>query len=347
MRNAADKRTMTKNIILFFLLPRVLAFGQNDSNLTAEEIVNRSIIFSGGEKRISQIKSTDLNYLLIQPDKSTAIVNEKRKTGQKYVQSILSMQHVPQTTFFDNKKLSRINGDSVIKINKLHSVEEIKLRTYNQIQYGYKAFKYKLTRLPDKKFQNFDCYVVDATADNGYSTMNFFDKTNFRLLMVVYPNGNKSAMIKYIHKDSVLFNSEIVNTFPGSEDLQVLKLQHINLNTDISDLWFNCPYKDKVIIPAHIKTGVFVSTNGDKTTFTRSETSQDYENEQGKFIMKRLLKWANNDTYGLIDEKAIINKDTSPESEILVRIISWDKKSYVCQWIAGKYTDTQDYKIKK
>ena len=63
--------------------------------------------------------------------------------------------------------------------------------------------------------------------------------------------------------------------------------------------------------------------------------------------MKRILQWTNDDTYGLIDEEAIINKDKSPESEILVRIISWDNNSYVCQWMAGKYTDTQDYKIKK
>lgn len=338
---------MTKYIFISSLLLQICAFGQADNQLTAEQILNSSITFSGGEKRITEIQSSDINYLLIQPDKSTAIVNEKRKKEKKYVQSILSMQHVSQTTFFNNKRLVRVNGDSVINVVSIQSIEEIKLKTCNQIQYGYKVFKYKLTRLPDKKFQNFDCYVLDAKAENGYTTMNFFDKTNFRLLMVVYPSGNKSAMIKYIYKDSVLFNSEIVNTFANSDELQVLKLQNINLNCGISDLWFNCPYKDKVLIPSQIKTGVFISTNGDKTTFTRTENSQDYQNEQGKFTMKRLLKWANTDAYGLIEEKALINKDTSPESEILVRIISWDKNSYVCQWIAGKYTDTQDYKIKK
>jgi hypothetical protein len=63
--------------------------------------------------------------------------------------------------------------------------------------------------------------------------------------------------------------------------------------------------------------------------------------------MRRFLHWASNDTYGLIDEKAIQKNDTSPESEILVRIISWNEEGYVCQWIAGKYTDTQDYRLKR
>jgi hypothetical protein len=154
-------------------------------------------------------------------------------------------------------------------------------------------------------------------------------------------------MIEYMFKDSVLFNSHIVNTFASSDEKQVLKLQHVHLNVNISDLWFNCPYSDKVYTPPHIKTGEFVSRNGEKTVFTRTEKSQDYEDDQGKFIMRRFLKWSNEDTYGLIDEKAINNNDTSPESQILVRIISWDDNEYVCHWIAGKYTDTQDYKIKE
>lgn len=337
---------MTRKIIILSFLIQFFTFAQRPDSLTAEDILNRSIAFCGGEKRIAELKTSNLNYLLIQPDQSTAIINEKRRTGQKYTQSILSTKHTPQTTFFDTKKLSVVVGDTVIKFDDLGSIDEMKLKTYNQIQYGYKVLKYKLTRLPDKKFQNFDCYVVDAKADNGYTTMNLFDKTNFRLLMVVYPNGNKSLMIKYNFSDSILINSEIVNTFAGIENRQVLLLQHVELNIPISDLWFNCPYKDRVVIPPHIKIGAFTSTNGNKIAFTRTENSQDYQNAEGKFEAKRSLKWTGSDTFLLFDDKAP-DKGTSTETEIVVRIISWDKKEYVCQWIAGKYTDTQDYRISK
>lgn len=333
--------------IIFLLLISVNALGQPTDELTAEQIMDSSIEFCGGKKRISEIESSSINYLLIQPDKSTAIISEKSSAGKKYVQSILSMTHVPQTTFFDGKKLTRVNGSSVMEVEDIESIEELKLKIYNQIQYGYKMLGYELIRLPDKKFQHFDSYVVNAKAGNGYTTMNFFDKTNFRLLMVIYPNGNKSLMVDYFFKDSVLFNSHIINTFTNSDDQQVLKLKNVNLNTEISDLWFNCPYTDTVYIPQHIKTGEFESINGDRTVFTRTDKWQDYYDTQGKPILSRFLKWANNDTYGLIDEKEIKDSHNSPESQILVRIISWDDNGYVCHWIAGKYTDTQDYKIKE
>ncbi|MDO1449661.1 hypothetical protein Q0590_25515 [Rhodocytophaga aerolata] len=334
------------NTLILFLFS-VLAIGQPSDALTAAQIVDSSLSFCGGEKQIAQIHSSTITYLLIQPDKSTAIITEKRKTGNKYVQSILSMTHVPQTTYFDSKKLTSVNGSSLIQVDDLQMMEEIKLKTYAQIQFGYKMLGYQLSRLADKKFQNFDCYVITAKSSTGYTTMNFFDKTNFRLLMVAYPNGNKSLMIDYTIKDSVLFNSYIINTFANSDNQQALQLQQIELNANISDLWFTCPYTDQVYTPVHIKTGAFESTNGDKVVFTRTEQSQDYYNEQGKVILRRFLKWTTHDTYGLVDEKAIRDTNTSAESEILVRIISWDDNEYVCHWIAGEYTDTQDYKVRK
>jgi hypothetical protein len=335
-----------KIIIGFVLLAgRVLAQGADD--LTAEKIVDRSIEFCGGEGRIGGVKTASVNYMLVQPDESTAVICEKVRSGQKYVQSVLSKTHVPQTTFFDGTTLTRVNGSSLTRITEIEKTEEVRLKLYKQVQYGYKAFGYKLTRLPDKKFQNFDCYVVDASAPGGYTTTNFFDKTNYRLLMIVYPNGNKSLMIEYVLKDSVLFNSRIVNTFPGSDQSQELILQDVTLNTDIPDIWFNCPYKTDVILPAHIRTGAFESTTNVKTMFTRDEKSQQYYDEDGKLVSRGALKWANNDTFGLIDEKLIQNGEASSESGVLVRILSWDDAGYVCHWIAGNYFDTDHYKISR
>lgn len=335
-------------IILLLLLPTIL-FGQIHGELTANQIVDSSIIFCGGELRISKIESSKINYLLIQPDQTTAIVNEQLKTGKKYVQCVLSKTHSPQTTFFNGDKISRVDGSSITHLTDLRSTEEVKLKTYNQIQYGYKQLNYELDRLPDQKFRNYDCFVVTAKAVSGYTTMNFFDKTNFRLLMIAYPNGNKSVMTEYVFKDSVLFNSNIINTFENSKDLQVLKLQTVDLNVSISDTWFNCPYAEKIQVPQYIKTGKFVSTNGAPTTFTRTETSMDYTDNKGNIVLRRFLSWdiISSDTFGLIDEQAFKTNDKSSSSQILVRVVSWDEHGYVCQWITDKNTDTQDYKLVK
>jgi hypothetical protein len=96
-----------------------------------------------------------------------------------------------------------------------------------------------------------------------------------------------------------------------------------------------------------MKTGKFESTNGTTTVFTRTDRMQEYFDEKGVVDLRRFLLWRTADTYGLVDEKAVMENNNTPGSTILVRIISWDEDEYVCQWVAGKYTDTQDYKKKK
>ncbi|MBL7805131.1 MAG: hypothetical protein JNL02_15420 [Saprospiraceae bacterium] len=335
--------------ITFLLFLPTLIFGQSQSELTASQIVDSSLAFIGGEQRISKIESSRIDYLLIQPDNTTAIINEQVKSGKKYVQSILSKTHAPQTTFFDGDKISRVNGNSVVHLTDLQLKEEVRLKTYNQIQYGYKKLGYQLSRLPDQKFNNFDCFVINASASNGYTTMNFFDKTNFRLIMVVYPNGNKSLMTDYVFKDGVLFNSQILNTLSNSDEILILKLQTVEINPTISDIWFKCPYADKVEIPQYIKIGKFISSNGADTRFTRTEISMDYEDEKGSIVLRRFLVWGivSPDSFGLIDEEALKDNNKSSKSQIVVRVVSWDDTGYVCQWITDTHTDTQDYKIVK
>jgi hypothetical protein len=330
-------------IYLFLIFPSLVQAQKEP--MTAEQILDSSIAFCGTP--ILNKTASELTYVALLPDKSTATIDEKRIEGEKFTQCILSMTHVPQTTFFNGKNLTRVSGDSLIKIQKIKTIDEIKLRTFTNLQYGYKSLNYEITRLEDQHFNNFDCFVISAKSKNGYTTLNYFDKTNYRLLMVIYPNGNKSLMIEYQIKDGVLLNTHIINTFSNSEDQQVLKLIKYKTERIFSDLWFNCPYKDKVEIPENIKNGSFMSLNGPDTEFIRTEKSHDYFDKNGNLELRRFLMWTSTDSFGLISEQDIKNNNTSPESNILVRIISWDKDSYVCQWIAGKYTDTQDYKLKK
>ena len=336
-------KTLSPTLLLLFFSQVVI--GQTMREISSKQIIDSSLIFCGGEKHLAKITSCNITYQFSAPDQSIAIINQQIKTGNKFVQSILSRAHPTHTTFFNGEKVSRVKGDSVFHSADPLLLEELKLKTFNQIQYGYKVLGYELTRLPDQKFKNFDCFVVDAKSPKGFKTTNFFDKTNFRLLMVVYPNGNKSLMINYVFKDSVLINSLIITTFVDSEEMQSQQLVKAELNAAISDTWFNCPYTDKVFLPDYIITGKFESITGAATIFERTKKSQDYLDEQGKVSLQRPLKWRSSDTFGLKNEMAKETED--PSKEILVRIISWDKQGYVCQWQAGIYTDTQEYKIIK
>jgi len=163
----------------------------------------------------------------------------------------------------------------------------------------------------------------------------------------MYPSGNRSIMMDYIFKDGVLFDSKVGNGFANSDDIQTLNLLGVHLNEDISNIWFNCPYSDKVYVPKDIKIGQFTSTNGAPTIFTRTKISMDYTNDKGNVELRRFLTWVSPDTFGLIDEKDFKNNDQSSKSQILVRVVSWDAYGYVCQWITDDNTATQDYKLIK
>lgn len=332
-----------KYLFFIHLFLSQFTIGQNN-DLTAEQILDSSIAFCG---KLTHGTRSELTFGTLMPDKSTATIDEKRIEGEKYTQCILSMSHISQTTFFNGKTLTRINGDSILEIKQLKNIDEIRLKTYSNLQVGYKMLDYEIERKDDIKFKHFDCYVLRTTSKNGYSTLNYFDKTNYRLLMVVYPNGNKSLMIEYEFKNNILINSHIVNISANSEESQTIKLAKYKTDRTFSDLWFKCPYIEKVVIPETIKTGTFKSTNGPDAKFIRTSSAQNYSDDTGNKILTRYLKWMNSDSMGLISEEDIKNNNTSPESNILVRIISWDSKGYVCQWMTGKYSDTQDYKLIK
>lgn len=332
-------------LVLIWFIPAFL-YAQKRT-LTANQIIDSSIVFCGGEANISKISSIETTYKINEPNDSTGVVDIKIKAGEKFVQCILSRVYVPQTTFFNGKKICRVNGDSVTNITNIDKIEEVKLKTYSLVQYGYKKLKYQFSRLPDHKFTNFDCFVINAKAKNGYTTKNFFDKKNYRLIMVIYPNGNRSIMMDYIFKNGVLFNSRIGNSSANSDSVQTLDLISVNLNKNISDTWFNSPYTNKVFVPEYIKTGKFVSTNGEQTTFIRDKISMNYIDNNGKVDLRRFLAWFSPDTFALIDEKAYKSNNQSSSAQIIVRVVSWDDQGYVCQWITDQDTDTQDYKVIK
>src|SRR3569623_625001 len=114
-------------ITLVYFLPTIM-FAQKKHKLTADQIIDASITFCGGEARISKIKTVQTIYLLIQPDQSTATIDDKLKTGEKYVQSILSKNNSPQTTFFNGEKISRVDGNSVIHITDIPSKKKQNLK---------------------------------------------------------------------------------------------------------------------------------------------------------------------------------------------------------------------------
>lgn len=161
--------------------------------------------------------------------------------------------------------------------------------------------------------------------------------------MVVYPNGDKSLMIEYEFMDKVLFNSLILNTNSKNE-IARLKLLDVKKNTDISNLWFSCPYSDSVEVPDFIKVGKFIPKNG-KSILERQEYVQNERTLDGSINTRLGLKWVNSDSYRMIDEKTLTSKNIDAKDDILVRVISWHKNGYVCHYFTEGGFGTQEYSM--
>jgi hypothetical protein len=155
--------------ILVFII--ILYYGKAQADLTAEDIVNRSIKFCGGVENISRIKTTDLIYDLTTSDSNHASLIIKRVNSQKYMRSLLSDNALPTSMHYDGTTLTAINGENKTTITDVSTIEEIKLLTYYHPQVGYRELSYSLKRLEDQQFNNFNCYVVSATAKNGYTIL--------------------------------------------------------------------------------------------------------------------------------------------------------------------------------
>ena len=119
-----------KYFYVYILLTTSLLVQAQNKNLTAEQILDSSIVFCG---EFIPKKASELTYVALLSDNSTATIDEKRIEGEKFTQCILSMTHVPQTTFYNGKNFTRINGDTLIKIEKIKTIDEIKLRTFTNL----------------------------------------------------------------------------------------------------------------------------------------------------------------------------------------------------------------------
>jgi len=322
--------------LTILLISFQIGFAQSEDKLTAEEIINSSIEQIGGENKINAIKTSEMAYIFNTSTNERASIIEKRINSKSFVQSILSEEHVAQTTFFNGEKVIKVEGESVYEFEDKITIEDISLKTFNHIQYGYKKLGYDFERLSDKNFDYFDCYVVRAVSKTGYTTLNYIDKTNFRLIMVIYPNGNKSLLQEQVDYNGILYNSKIMNVNNGDET-SVLNLLDVKTNNKIADVWFESPHNSRVKLPDNIRIGKFKPVNL-SSILTRTEFEQvETINQDRAFINK--VKWKFNDIF-------ILENENIPKTnqDILVKIVSWNENEYVCHFISGNSLGTQEYR---
>ncbi len=252
----------------------------------------------------------------------------------KYYISSLSLAYANTTTVYNTGKAALISNKSAQQTLDPLKLEELQLQSYISTEYGYKKLGYTLEREDDQKFQNFDCFVILASSPLGRTTINYYDKKTGNLIMIIYPNLNKSVFIDFYKAKGITYPSKIliVDTLGSITSSTLTKL---NYDETLDSNWFNIPAAGAYKAPETFKTGTFKYLNDkDDAKVVRQETKQTEIAGESKKEYK--IEWGSDNDYLIYRLKDSSKSATNDNIEyIKVRIISWTKNKYYCQYITS------------
>lgn len=322
-------------IIVFTLFLAGISFGQNaDKLLTAEQIIQKAIDSSGGDIKFAQIKNVETISQIVTSKGDTLFFATKRMNFDKYYISTLSLGYANTTTIYNQGKAAIASNQKAQQILDPQKLEELKLQSYVSIDYGYKKLGYKFERKDDQKFQNFDCFVVHVSSPLGRATLNYYDKKTGNLTMLIYPSGSKSVFIDFYKNKGITCPSKIlmVDTLNA---ITASTLKKLNYDENLDSNWFSIPIAGSYTAPETFKTGTFKYLNSnDDAKIIREKTKQI--ETFGESQKEYKIEWSTNNDYLIYRLKNATNPPTNDNIEyIKVRITSWTKNKYYCQYITS------------
>lgn len=330
---------MRLNKTLFNLLAVLLivyagqpAFAQKTlDNPTAQQIVDRSIERWGGKELLNKTSSIEMIHKIVMPNGDTTSVAIKKAGFDKYYVSQLSQGYENTTKIYNQGDAVLIKNGNAEKITDPVSLENLKLQCYLCPDQGYEALGYKLTRVEDQKFKNFDCYVVVAVSPLGREYMNFYDKKLGDLIMILYPTDDKAIFADHYTKNGLTLPS----LFFLTDHKAIMRdiLQSVNIR-DIDDNWFRIPQEGKFEIPAIFREGTFKYTAGyPGASVTRTADYQTENGSQGQNQYR--ISWDKDDEYTLYSLKP-----GNATLFIKTRITNWIGNKFYCHYTVSNGTSS-------
>jgi len=325
-------RLILTAIISFFVS---LTYGQNsDKTLTASQVIQRAIDSSGGDKIFDLVKNVETISQIVTSKNDTLYFSVKRMSFDKYFISSLSLGYANTTTVYNKGKAALISNQNAQQILDPLKLEELQLQSYISPEYGYKKLGYILERQDDQKFENFDCFTLLVSSPLGRVTINYYDKKTGNLIMIIYPNLNKSVFIDFYKAKGITCPSKIlmVDTLGAITSSTLTKL---NYDDNLDSNWFDIPAAGAFKAPETFKTGTFKYLNSnDDAKVVREGTKQTEIAGRSKKEYK--IEWSTNNDYLIYRLKDASKSPTNDNIEyIRVRITSWTKHRYYCQYITS------------
>lgn len=198
----------THYFIALILLP-IIGFGQSieNSNPSAQEIINRYIEVIGGEKKLKKIKTLSIKSEVKAPDYSFFATSYTIAPDKMYVQSV--MGEITATTIINSGKgIEIIGSEKNILEQSLIDLSHDELHIFPYLYFS--KWNYKMELIPDSKVDGKECYVIMVTGYKGVKfTMAFEKKSGLMLLTKVLNKHPYTYKItKYDRFDGILYPSE-------------------------------------------------------------------------------------------------------------------------------------------
>ena len=329
---------LTRRLFLIAVLSffATFTFGQKISKeLTAEQIIQRAIDSSGGDKNLDLITGLETISQIVTAKGDTLSFAAKKINFDKYYISTLSLGYENSTTFFNKGKAVLVRNQNTQEVQDKFKLEDLKLQSFISIDYGYKKLGYKLERQKDEKFEYFDCYVILVTSALGKATLNYYDKKTANLTMIIYPYGNKAVFIDFYKDKGIVLPSKILMV-DTSNAITASTLTKINYDENLDSNWFTVPTIGDNKAFETFKTGTFKYLNSDEGARIIREKDKQIETfEESKKEYK--IEWSTNNDYLIYRLKNASSPPTNDNIEyIKVRITAWTKNKYYCQYITSK-----------
>jgi hypothetical protein len=322
-------------LTVFILFLADFTFAQSTEKvLTADQIIQRAIDSSGGDKAFDLIRNVETISQIVTSKGDTLSFSVKRMNFDKYYVSTLSLGYANTTTVY-NKGRAAITGNQTAKqILDPFKLEELQLQSYISLEYGYKKLGYILERQDDQKFENFDCFVVLVSSQLGRVTINYYDKKTGNLTMIIYPNLNKSVFIDFYKAKQITCPSKIlmVDTLGA---ITSSTLTNLNYDENLDSNWFNIPTPGVYKAPETFKTGIFKYLNSNDASKVIREKNKQTE-IAGESKKEYKIEWSTDNDYLIYRLKNASKPPTDENIEyIKVRITSWTNNKYYCQYITS------------
>jgi hypothetical protein len=323
--------TQIKWSFFFGILIYTITAAAQQKEITAKEIVQRAIDNAGGDEKLKAVKSAEFISQIITGSNDTLYISVKRKGSDKCYISVMSFRYENTTTVFNRGKAVLIKNNTAERITDPIKLEDLALRCYSSTDYGYKKMGYKLSRVEDHQFSNFNCYGVLAESPLGNKTLNYYDKATGNCIMIMYPSGGRTIFKSFLPYEGLLYGKDLLLS-DVKGNISTSSLSDIRIDKNPDDNWFNLLPAGDCSPPAIFKTGRFRYVNGNDLTaiITREENKQTESNTEYK------LEWLSDSEYLLYRLKYVTAPPINENIEYFkIRITSWSGNRYYCQYITS------------